>query len=201
MTKRTYNGKPKPEGKSGHFYEPERHKLQGMGINTGHLADRPEPGKIYALTDYAGKPSIAAGNTWKESEVKVPELKPKASEQKPFAERDVPIEDAMFHHINPFNKAQIGTQGVAELEERGYGWFISDMAIVIGTIPKLRSEEFLVVKLKVNPDHTALATIDDGGKGVKPKILYRQEYKYTDAKDKELKLYFENNTMMLPEER
>tara|TARA_E500000331_G_C17051767_1_gene624292 strand:- start:41 stop:313 length:273 start_codon:yes stop_codon:yes gene_type:complete len=32
--------------------------------------NKPEPGKIYALTGGTGKKSIAAGNTWAESEVK-----------------------------------------------------------------------------------------------------------------------------------
>ena len=31
---------------------------------------KPEAGKIYALTGGPGTPSIAAGNTWEESEVK-----------------------------------------------------------------------------------------------------------------------------------
>ena len=32
--------------------------------------DKPEAGKIYSLTGGPGTPSIAAGNTWEESEVK-----------------------------------------------------------------------------------------------------------------------------------
>jgi|TARA_B100001094_G_scaffold329334_1_gene391835 hypothetical protein len=31
---------------------------------------KPEAGKIYALTGRSGTPSIANGNTWKESEIK-----------------------------------------------------------------------------------------------------------------------------------
>ena len=33
-------------------------------------ADKPEEGKVYALTGAKGTPCIANGNTWKESEVK-----------------------------------------------------------------------------------------------------------------------------------
>tara|TARA_A100001011_G_scaffold391976_1_gene478574 strand:+ start:241 stop:456 length:216 start_codon:yes stop_codon:yes gene_type:complete len=33
--------------------------------------DKPEPGETYALTGGPGTPCIAAGNTWKESKVKV----------------------------------------------------------------------------------------------------------------------------------
>lgn len=36
MTNTTYSGKPKPAGRSGHFYESRRHKLQAQGIHTGH---------------------------------------------------------------------------------------------------------------------------------------------------------------------
>lgn len=35
------------------------------------MKDRPIPGKVYALTGAFGEPSIASGNTWAESEVKV----------------------------------------------------------------------------------------------------------------------------------
>jgi hypothetical protein len=34
------------------------------------MSNKPEPGKLYSLTGGPGKPSIAAGNTWAESEVK-----------------------------------------------------------------------------------------------------------------------------------
>lgn len=39
MTNKTYSGKPKPAGRSGHFYESRRHSLQAQGIHTGHLAE------------------------------------------------------------------------------------------------------------------------------------------------------------------
>lgn len=37
--------------------------------------DKPEAGKIYALTGGEGRPSIASGNTWAQSEVKKEEVK------------------------------------------------------------------------------------------------------------------------------
>jgi len=40
--------------------------------------DKPEAGKIYALTDREGKPSIANGNTWAQSEVMTDEQLAKA---------------------------------------------------------------------------------------------------------------------------
>ena len=33
------------------------------------MKDKPEEGKVYALTGASGTPSIAAGNSWAESEV------------------------------------------------------------------------------------------------------------------------------------
>lgn len=35
----TFEGMPKPYGKSGHYYEQRRHELQGRGIKTGNLAN------------------------------------------------------------------------------------------------------------------------------------------------------------------
>ena len=37
-TNTTFKGAPKPYGATGHFDEPMRHKLQGSGFKTGHLA-------------------------------------------------------------------------------------------------------------------------------------------------------------------
>lgn len=51
---------------------------KGSGEDKG----RPEPGKQYALTGGSGQPSIASGNTWKESEVK-PVDEPKEEAPKP----------------------------------------------------------------------------------------------------------------------
>ena len=46
---------------------------------------RPEEGKIYALTGGAGRPSIANGNTWAESEV---EPTDKVSDEEAEADRE-----------------------------------------------------------------------------------------------------------------
>lgn len=43
---------------------------EGSKENKENKENRPEPGKQYALTGGKGQPSIAGGNTWKESEVK-----------------------------------------------------------------------------------------------------------------------------------
>jgi hypothetical protein len=97
------------------------------------------------------------------------------------------------HRINQFCPTQLGTEGIAYLEQNGYGWFVSDMAIAIAGIPALKTQPFLSIKLKVNPDGTATATITDGNR---QNPLYTQEYAYTDAK-KDLHLFFTDNILML----
>ncbi len=96
-----------------------------------------------------------------------------------------------YHKISPFGKT-VGTDGVAYILKNGYHWFVSDMVIVINMKPKLKKEPFLVVNLKVNPDKSAVATVEDGNN----KVLYKQEYKYTDAK-RDLKLFLTNDVLML----
>ena len=82
------------------------------------------------------------------------------------------------------------TDGIAYIMKSGYSWFVTDMVVMINA--KFKDEEFLSVKLKVNDDNTAKATIEDGN----GKVFYTQEYKYTDAK-KDLTLFCTNNVLML----
>ena len=82
------------------------------------------------------------------------------------------------------------TDGVVYIMKCGYSWFVTDMTIIIKS--KFKDAEFLSVKLKVNEDNTAKATIDDGN-GL---ILYTQDYKYTDA-HKDLTLFCCDNVLML----
>ena len=96
--------------------------------------------------------------------------------------------DIMFHTDE--------TEGVKYVADNGYGWFISDAKAVLKGVPRVRNEEFVVVRLTVNPDKTATVTYDDGNNNV----LYHQNYKWTSAK-RDIKLYFENNVLMLPDER
>ena len=82
------------------------------------------------------------------------------------------------------------TEGIVYIMKSGYSWFVTDMVVMINA--KFKDEEFLSVKLKVNDDNTAKATIEDGN----GKVFYTQEYKYTDAK-KDLTLFCTNNVLML----
>lgn len=62
-------------------------KLSKGGAGSGRYPkgsgeDKPESGKTYALTGAPGEANIAAGNTWKESEVKAKEEAPKEAAPK-----------------------------------------------------------------------------------------------------------------------
>jgi len=85
------------------------------------------------------------------------------------------------------------TDGIAYIMNNGYTWFVNDAITVIKT--ELKNQAFLVVKLELLPDSKAKMIIDDGN----GKILYTQNYDYTDAK-RELKLFFTDNVLMLSSE-
>jgi hypothetical protein len=91
------------------------------------------------------------------------------------------------------------TDGIKYVMDNGYSWFVTDALAVIKCDPKIRAEPFLVVKLTRTGDKEADLTIDDGGKGTEPKVMYSQHYEYTDAK-RDLKLYFADNVLMLASE-
>ena len=84
------------------------------------------------------------------------------------------------------------TDGVAYISENGYSWFVTDVIAVIKT--KLINYEFLVINLKLD-GKKAKMIISDGN----DKVLYTQNYDFTDAK-REIHLYFQNNVMMLSSE-
>ena len=58
---------------------------------------------------------------------------------------------------------------------------------------KIKQEEFLVIKLNVDLNtHQAILRITDGNK----RVLYTQNYEYTDAKTGELTLFYTNGVLM-----
>ena len=88
------------------------------------------------------------------------------------------------------------TDGVHYIMENGYAWLVTDAISVIKTMQKLRKEPFLVIRLELDKEEsTARMIIDDGNDNV----LYTQNYGFTDAK-RGLKLYFQNNVVLLPSE-
>lgn len=84
------------------------------------------------------------------------------------------------------------TDGIAYIMNNGYSWFVTDSIAVF--ITKLKDEEFITAKLKIK-DKTAKMILTDGN----DKILYTQQYDYTNAKE-DLTLFFTNNVFMLSSE-
>ncbi len=84
------------------------------------------------------------------------------------------------------------TDGVKYVMNNGYSWLITD---ALAVIEYFKGMEFLVISLKINEDNSAKMIIDDGD----GKVLYEQEYKWTDAK-RELKLYWADGVLMLNSE-
>ena len=87
------------------------------------------------------------------------------------------------------------TEGVRYVVKNGYTWFVSDAAIKILFDPKLKNQDFLVIRLKLLKGEKAEMIIDDGNDN----LLYRQYYDLTDAK-RDIKLYYADGVLMLPNE-
>ena len=65
--------------------------------------DKPEAGKIYALTDGEGKPSIANGNTWAQSEVKQKDKPKKHAKISAYDLTDEQVAGSIGHEVSDFN--------------------------------------------------------------------------------------------------
>lgn len=89
------------------------------------------------------------------------------------------------------------TDGVVYISNNGYSWLVTDAISVIKAELTHKDDivkgyDFLVIKLQLLGDNKAKMVITDGN----DKILYEQNYDYTDAK-RELTLYYQNNVIML----
>lgn len=87
------------------------------------------------------------------------------------------------------------TDGVRYVMENGYSWLVSDAAVILRMEPRVRGQDFVVVRLKLIPEGGAKVVYEDGNDN----ILYEQKYEWTDAK-RELVLYFADNVVMLANE-
>jgi hypothetical protein len=99
-----------------------------------------------------------------------------------------------YHKISLYPNVNL-TDGITYVMRNGYLWFITDMLAVIKTKKEIINQDFLSIKLVINDDKTAIAEITDGNE----KVLYKQEYKWTNGK-KNLNLFFTNNVLMLSQE-
>lgn len=84
------------------------------------------------------------------------------------------------------------TDGINYIMNNGYSWFVTDQLINCKAMKKLKGEDFLSIKLKINEDQSAEATISDGD----DKILNVQKYIFTNCITN-ISLYFTNNTLLL----
>lgn len=96
-----------------------------------------------------------------------------------------------YHNID-FMRRIKGTDGIAYVMEKGYSWVVTDALIILNM--KLRDQEFVVIELEIK-DKTADIIYSDGNGNQ----LYKQHYKYTDAKTN-FKMYYTNDVLMLASE-
>ena len=85
----------------------------------------------------------------------------------------------------------IATDGVIYIMQNGYSWFVTDAISVIKY--KFVREAFLTAELRVNKENSTADMVITDGDG---HIMYRQHYKYTDAK-RDLTLYYTGKVIML----
>ena len=109
--------------------------------------------------------------------------------------------DSFIGTFNYYNVMGIVvTDGVKYIMDNGYSWFVTDaIAVIICPPPKLREylriNSFLVVKLSNLKNNQCDMIMEDGNDN----ILYKQHYKFTDAK-RELTLFYSNGVLMLASE-
>ena len=87
------------------------------------------------------------------------------------------------------------TDGVHYLMQNGYSWVVTDAAVILRMEPKVRGQEFVVVRLKLLPEGKAKIAYEDGNNNV----LFEQSYEWTNAK-KELEMFFTDDVLLLPSE-
>lgn len=87
------------------------------------------------------------------------------------------------------------TDGIMYVMNNGYSWVVTDAIVILKMKPKVRAEEFVVIKLSVKEGKNgkyAEITYDDGNGN----ILFRQKYQWTDAK-RGFTMYYTGGVLML----
>ena len=98
------------------------------------------------------------------------------------------------HALNP---KVVYTEGVRYVADKGSAYWLMDaIAIAQLTEKKVAVEAFQVWTLKVHEDRSALLVCDDGNDNV----VYAQTIEYTDFTMPEIKIYFTDDTILLPSE-
>ena len=58
------------------------------------------------------------------------------------------------------------TDGVHYIMENGYSWMVSDAAVILRMEPKVRGQDFVVVRLKLLPEGKAKVVYEDGNDNI-----------------------------------
>ena len=100
-------------------------------------------------------------------------------------------------HRHGMNRNVLFTYGAKYVaDEGGAYWLLDAIAIAQMFEKNVSAEEFQVWKLTVSEDRTANLVCDDGNENV----VYTQHFGFTDFPIDEIKLYFTDNTILLPSE-
>lgn len=89
------------------------------------------------------------------------------------------------------------TEGVRYMAEEASAYWLIDAIMSWQTNPRAQAEEFQLWVLTVASNRTAELLMDDGNGNV----ILRQKIAYTDFPLAEVRLYFENQVLLLPSER
>ena len=176
-------------------------KAKGIGYRfKEHITDGQSP-----IRDYPAYPSVTDADMGYHS---IQEREGPPSDQRGTSDLDLHslgqfIGTSEYHALPAFLKGLVVTDGVKYIMNNGYSWFVTDAASVIArpTTPLanyLKHDKFLSIKLYLQrkPDPREAEMVIDDGNG---HVLYRQNYKMTDAK-RELTLFYENGVLLLASE-
>lgn len=99
----------------------------------------------------------------------------------------------LFRH---WSRRLVYTEGVQYLAEKASAYWLIDLVASWCPHASIRNEEFVLWKLAVKPDRTAIAIAEDGD----GRELARQAITWTDFPLDEVSLYLTDNTLLLPSE-
>ena len=103
--------------------------------------------------------------------------------------------ETWFRH--PLNRKVLYTEGVQYVAEKGGAyWLIDEIALIQPYDQKVAAEAFQVWTLTVRADRTATLACDDGNDNV----IFVKEIAFTDFPLDTIKIYFTDNTILLPYE-
>lgn len=88
------------------------------------------------------------------------------------------------------------TDGAKHVAESGGAYWLLDEIAFAQSIRQVAAEAFQVWKLKVNPDHSATLTCDDGDSNIR----FMKHIEFTDFPLEEIAIYFTDKVIMLPSE-